>query len=128
MRSIALLLVLVIAGQVFASAEGPRVPEVLKIEGMEPITAADLTQFTGLAVRLAASSKSDPRVEPMLMETLAQGDRGIVKRAVAYMALCAMKQEVLARRLTGSTWRDRNVMKLVRACLADQQVLTDLPR
>lgn len=125
---IALLMVaLVIAGSAHASPEGDRVPDVLKIEGMEPMTAADLTRFTGLAVRLAAASKSDPRVQPMLQETLSQGDRGIVKRAVAYLALCAMHEEDAARKLTGSAFRDLAVLKLVRACLADQQHLSTLP-
>ena len=117
----------VTAGAVQASPEGERVPDVLKIEGMEPISAADLTRFTGLAVRLAAASKSDPRVEPMLTETLAQIDRGIVKRAVAYLALCAMHEEDVARRLTTVNFRDRAVLKLVHACLADQQTLSTLP-
>lgn len=127
MRKAVLVLALLIAGTVQASPEADRVPDVLRIEGMEPMTAADLTRFTGLAVRLAASAKSDPRVEPMLTETLSQRDRGIVKRAVAYLALCAMKQEDSARRLMANNFRDQAVMKLVRACLADTQSLTTLP-
>lgn len=122
-----LVLALLVAGIVHASPEGDGVPDVLRIEGMEPITGADLTRFTGLAVRLAASAKSDPRVEPLLTQTLAERDRGIVKRAVAYLALCALKQEDTARRLTSNNFRDRAVLKLVRACLADTQSLTTLP-
>lgn len=123
-----LLLVLALSTALYASPESDRVPEVIRIEGMEPITAADLTRFTGLAVRLAAASKKDPRVEPMLTETLSQADRGIVKRAVAYLALCAMNQEDTARKLTKPSFRDNAVLKLVKACLSDQQSMSTLPQ
>jgi hypothetical protein len=126
--NLVLVLVLVVAGAAHASHEGPRTSAVLSIEGMEPISAADLTRFSGLAVRLAAAGRSNPSVRLMLEETLAQVDRGIVKRAVAYLALCAMGQDGAARRLIGTGFRDRAVMRIAQACAADLANITHLPR
>lgn len=128
MRVLGALLALTIATACVAAPEPVRAPMVLTIEGMEPISAADLTKFTGLAVRLASASKGDPSVRPMLIETLAQSDRGIVKRAIAYMALCAMGDEPVARGHLVDGFRDRAMMKIVKACLVEADGLTRLPR
>lgn len=127
MRLVAVLaLALVLAGACLAGPAPDRAPQVLVIEGMEPITAADLTRFSGLAIRLASSAKANPTVRPMLLGTLAQEDRGIVKRAIAHMALCAMGDEPAARALLKDTFRDRAVMQIVRACLSEAEGLARL--
>jgi hypothetical protein len=125
---VALVLALGVGTAVFAGPEPERSPSVLVIEGMEPISAADLTRFTGLAVRLAAASKNDPAVRPLLVDTLSQSDRGLVKRAIAYLALCAMGEEPMARSQLVDSFRDRAMMKIVRACLAEADGLTRLAR
>lgn len=123
---LAAVLALAIAGACLAGPAPERAPEALVIEGMEPISAADLTRFSGLAVRLAATAKTNPTVRPMLLETLAQEDRGIVKRAIAHMALSAMGDEPAARALLKDTFRDRAVLKIVRACLSEAEGLAKL--
>src|SRR5438445_283333 len=86
-RWLAALGLLGLASTLVASPEPVVGPKALQIEGMEPMTPADLARFTAMAVQLAQSSHGDPRVTPVLEAALSQSDRGIIKRSIAYLAL-----------------------------------------
>jgi hypothetical protein len=135
-RAIALLVALPAMGlagaPVATAAPAPpasfREEAALRIEGMAPIPAADLARFTGLAVRLAQAAQSDATVAPLLEGVVERHDRGIVKRAIAYLALCAMGREPVARGLVaGRSMRDRAVLRIVAAASALQHRLTMVP-
>jgi hypothetical protein len=82
------------------------------IAGMQEMGPEDLARFAALAERLAVASHTDPQVKPMLERTLAQSDRGIVKRAIAYMALHRMGKD---NALSGS-FNDRAVLQIAAGC------------
>lgn len=91
---------------------------VLHIEGMQPLVEDDLRQFVRAANNLALSSKTDGRVEPILLALLGQSDRGIVKRAIALLALESMGQADEARAKLGDEFRDQAVLEISQACRA----------
>jgi len=128
MRSIlALTLVLLVPALTWASPQLRGPVDLLQIEGMDPMTEDDLSRFTALAMRLADSSRVNPGVVPMLEETLADRERGVVKRAVAYLALVVLGREESARVQVGRDARDHAVLTVVRACLNLQDSLTQVP-
>jgi hypothetical protein len=125
MRSmLALVLALVVPCFVWASPQMRGPVDLLQIDGMEPMTDDDLANFTALAMRLADAGRVNPRVVPMLEETLSDHERGIVKRAVAYLALVALGREDTARIQLKTDSRDQAVVTIVRACLNLQESLT----
>ncbi|MBI4862722.1 MAG: hypothetical protein HY815_21045 [Candidatus Riflebacteria bacterium] len=121
------LLVLALVCPAWASPQLSSTVWALQIDGMEPMTARDLAGFSSFAVRLSEASRTDPRVRPSLEEVLSQTDRGIVKRAIAYMALSHMGQEDAARSLIGAGFRDQAVLKIVGACQKMQDSITMVP-
>jgi len=125
MVSLTLILVLPVLALASPQLQGPM--GFLQIEGMEPMTQDDLSRFTAFAMRLADASRTDPRVIPLLEETLSGASRGIVKRSIAYLALMTTGREQSARIRVGANVRDQAVMKIVRACLYLQENLTMVP-